>query len=169
MYACNANRAVGQVNLADSTSNDFWITGVQLEAASAPSDFEFLPVDVNLQRCQRYYQFIGAGNNYSNIGGAFDTTIATAASYDNTTAYGVLDFTTTMRANPSLDQVSGTSYYRYYNANNATDYFNLFSISGASNKRLTLNNDSAMTISSGQAGWFVILNAASYLALDAEL
>ena len=30
-------------------------TGVQLEAGSVASDFEFLPVDVNLARCQRYY------------------------------------------------------------------------------------------------------------------
>ena len=41
----NANRAVGQVNLADSTANEWYITGVQLEAGTA-SDFEFLPVDV---------------------------------------------------------------------------------------------------------------------------
>jgi hypothetical protein len=52
----NANRAVGQVNCADSTSNDWLITGVQLEAGTTASDFEFLPVDVNLARCQRYYQ-----------------------------------------------------------------------------------------------------------------
>ena len=52
----NANRAVGQVNLADSDSNNFWITGVQLEAGTSASDFEFLPVDVNLQRCLRYFQ-----------------------------------------------------------------------------------------------------------------
>jgi hypothetical protein len=52
----NANRVVGQVNLADSTSNDFWITGVQLEAGTTASDFEFLPYDVNLQRCLRYYE-----------------------------------------------------------------------------------------------------------------
>jgi len=52
----NANRAVGQVNLADSTSNEFYITGVQLEAGTTASDFEFLPVDVNLQRCQRYFE-----------------------------------------------------------------------------------------------------------------
>jgi len=52
----NANRAVGQVNLADSTSNDWYVTGVQLEAGTSASDFEFLPVDVNLERCQRYYQ-----------------------------------------------------------------------------------------------------------------
>jgi len=52
----NANIAVGQVNLADSTSNEWYITGVQLEAGTSASDFEFLPVDVNLQRCQRYYE-----------------------------------------------------------------------------------------------------------------
>ena len=51
----NANRAVGQVNLADSTSNEWYITGVQLEAGEVASDFEFLPVDVNLRRCRRYY------------------------------------------------------------------------------------------------------------------
>jgi hypothetical protein len=58
----NANLAVGQVNLADSTSNDWYITGVQLEAGTTASDFEFLPVDVNLQRCQRYYQKCTGGN-----------------------------------------------------------------------------------------------------------
>ena len=51
----NTDRAVGQVNLADSTSNEWYITGVQLEAGTTASDFEFLPVDVNLRRCQRYY------------------------------------------------------------------------------------------------------------------
>ena len=49
------DRAVGQVNLADNTANEFYITGVQLEAGEVASDFEFLPVDVNLARCQRYY------------------------------------------------------------------------------------------------------------------
>ena len=50
-----ANRVhSSQVNLADSTSNEWYVTGVQLEAGSVASDFEFLPVDVNLQRCQRY-------------------------------------------------------------------------------------------------------------------
>ena len=52
----DANRAVGQVNLADSTSNEWYVTGVQLEAGTTASEFEFLPFDVNLQRCFRYYQ-----------------------------------------------------------------------------------------------------------------
>ena len=51
----NANRAVGQVNLADSTSNEWYITGVQLEAGTTASDFEFLPFDINRERCLRYF------------------------------------------------------------------------------------------------------------------
>ena len=52
----NANRAVGQVNLGDNTSNEWYVTGIQLEAGSVASDFEFLPVDVNENRCLRYYE-----------------------------------------------------------------------------------------------------------------
>ena len=51
----SANNAVGQVNLADSTSNEWYLTGAQLEVGKSASDFEFLPHDVNLQRCLRYY------------------------------------------------------------------------------------------------------------------
>ena len=64
----NANRAVGQVNLADNTANEFYITGVQLEAGTAASDFEFLPFDINLRRCQRYYQtmtLVRSGSYYA--------------------------------------------------------------------------------------------------------
>jgi hypothetical protein len=63
----NADLAVGQVNLADNTANEFYITGVQLEAGTTASDFEFLPVDVNLNRCQRYYYNVGTGGNNTTI------------------------------------------------------------------------------------------------------
>ena len=45
----DANIAVGQVNLADSTSNEWYVTGVQLEVGTTASDFEFLPFDVNIK------------------------------------------------------------------------------------------------------------------------
>jgi len=66
----NSDEAAGQtVNLADNTANEWYITGVQLEVGTTASDFEFLPHDVNLQRCQRYYQQYGAsGENLHLVG-----------------------------------------------------------------------------------------------------
>jgi hypothetical protein len=64
----DANRAVGQVNLADSTANYINITGVQLEAGTTASEFEFLPVDLNLQRCYRYYYKMDSTVQYARLG-----------------------------------------------------------------------------------------------------
>jgi hypothetical protein len=42
--------------LGGSTDDEVYITGVQLEAGTTASDFEFLPYDINLMRCERYYK-----------------------------------------------------------------------------------------------------------------
>ena len=63
----NANIAVGQVNIADSTSNDWYITGVQLEAGEQASGFEFMPFDIDLMRCQRYFQIPPGINVYAQV------------------------------------------------------------------------------------------------------
>jgi hypothetical protein len=43
-------------DVTDTTLGDFlYITDVQLEKGSAATDFEFLPIDVSLGRCQRYF------------------------------------------------------------------------------------------------------------------
>jgi len=52
----SGDRAVGQVNLADSTSNYINITGVQLEVGDTATPFEHRPYDMELARCQRYFQ-----------------------------------------------------------------------------------------------------------------
>ena len=46
------------MDLFDSTSNYVRITGVQLELGSHATEFEHLPYQVELQRCQRYYERI---------------------------------------------------------------------------------------------------------------
>jgi hypothetical protein len=56
-------------DVTDTTAGDFlYITDVQLEKGSAASDFEFLPIDVSLGRCQRYYQTTYNSSITGNIG-----------------------------------------------------------------------------------------------------
>jgi len=61
-------RAVGQVNLADSTSNEWYITGVQLEVGSVATDFEHRSFAQELLLCQRYYQQIVVSDGNAGIG-----------------------------------------------------------------------------------------------------
>ena len=52
-----------QPNLMSSTSNNWYITGLQLEVGDTASDFEYLPHDISLQRCRRYYYKMGPGDS----------------------------------------------------------------------------------------------------------
>ena len=93
-----ANRvSSSQVNLADSTSNEWYITGVQLEAGTTASDFEFLPTDVNLLRCQRYCY---AWANYG--AGDVDDNKQYSAAYGNSGSFIRIFYPTQMRVEPSI-------------------------------------------------------------------
>jgi len=52
----NANAAVGQVNAFDSTSNNWLITGIQLEVGEQATPFEHRSFGDELRRCRRYFQ-----------------------------------------------------------------------------------------------------------------
>ena len=67
-----ANAAVGQVNNLDSTSNNFHITGLQLELGETASVFQNETYAENFARCARYYEEKTGGALYSsnNAGGA---------------------------------------------------------------------------------------------------
>ena len=54
----NANRAVGVVNAVNSTSNDIYLTGVQMEVGSVATDFEHRSFAEELYLCQRYFELI---------------------------------------------------------------------------------------------------------------
>jgi len=53
------------------------VTGIQLEAGSQASDFEFLPTDVNLHRCQRYFCLNAWGGGHSTSTTAFHSFVPT--------------------------------------------------------------------------------------------
>ena len=138
----NANRAVGQVNHADSTSNDWLITGVQLEAGTTASDFEFLPVDVNTTRCLRYFQ----KTDYNFLGFGF----ATATSQ---WLYHNVFYNTLMRAIPTASS----------NSNAVTGTSNTF---GLSPKTMVCN---VYAQSSGSNNDIYIAGAGAILTFNSEL
>ena len=53
------NTSTDIVNFFDSTSNDFYLTGVQLEVGEKATPFEHRSYGDELARCQRYYQEAG--------------------------------------------------------------------------------------------------------------
>ena len=120
------NRAVGQVNHADSTDNEWYITGVQLEAGETASDFEFLPRGVMESLCQRYY--------FSTT-----TTIAGYVTGANQSAGCISIFAhpTTMRANPTvtLTYNNGTNYSNY-NTRNRDEINTSLNIKGNASGRI---------------------------------
>ena len=94
--AVNTDRSAGTtLALGDSTSNEFYITGVQLEVGSVATEFERRPYGAELQLCQRYYfkSTYPTGDSYTNgFGVCADTTnIKCAVSY-----------AVTMRAAPTI-------------------------------------------------------------------
>ena len=166
----NPNRAVGQVNNADNTDNNWQIAGVQIELGEYTSStippFQFETVPINLLRCQRYYQEIGRGTRADNL------MYFSAYNFDGTsTMFGSYNFRTTMRTGPSIDQTTGTNYYTF-KCNNATDDFdgvNGFR-GGIDGGELYLSGGSSVGSSSaGMAGVVMGKDASSKIALDAEL
>jgi hypothetical protein len=111
----NNNRAVGQTNLASSTSNKWHITGAQLTVGSVAVPFEFKSYAQELIECQRYFS-----NNQ------------TATFWFNTTsaAAGVISGFQTMRASPTV--------YNIIVATNAlvipfVNYYNILALNASGN------------------------------------
>ena len=101
----NNTRATGQVNVADSTSNDFYLTGVQMEASSYCSEFEHRSFGDELLRCYRYYYRLKGEDNKTYMIGMSDN--------DNVNIYGFFHFPVEMRIPPASIEQNGTaSHYK---------------------------------------------------------
>jgi len=111
----DANRAVGGTNIADSTSNEWYITGIQLETGSQASDFEFLPIDVNLEiRCKRYFQTKGTSlspNAFSN-----NQTVAMGLARTVSQAQCYMELNPIMRSEPTVSGIGTLSNLKCHTA-----------------------------------------------------
>ncbi len=95
----NANRAVGQINNADSTDNNWQITGVQLEVgdfdANSIAPFQHESFGDNLLRCQRYlYDPLRGAGSYG--------VLALGACLSTTVCRAVLSAPVEMRTRPTI-------------------------------------------------------------------
>jgi hypothetical protein len=90
-----------QVNGLDSTDNNFWLTGVQLELGSVATDFEYEDFGTTLRKCQRYYYRLTPGITDSRLGLSFNKSTTEARV---TTQYPV-----TMRITPTALEQNGTA------------------------------------------------------------
>jgi len=68
-----ANAAVGQVNLADSASNEWYITGVQLEVGDKATPFEHRSFGTEFSLCQRYLYQLNCIAMSGQAGGSGET------------------------------------------------------------------------------------------------
>ena len=156
-----ANQAVGQtIDLASSTDNEFYITGIQLEVGSQATPFEHRSFGEELALCQRYYLLVASGDLKPIVSGA---------GYSASIFYGVYSFPVEMRASPSLEQTTGSSYYRFVR-NGASDFFDELEIELYKTTRACeFHVDAGLSHTAGHAGFLRTADASTYVALDSEL
>ena len=106
--AGNWDQFNGQVNNASSTSNEWYLTGVQFEVGDTATDYEHRSFEDELHSCKRYYQKsfiyatapVNAGNTTSNV---YDGNIGGYCGSNNSGIYsGGHPFSPEMRANPAM-------------------------------------------------------------------
>ena len=103
----NANRvSSSNINIASSTDNNFYVTGVQLEVGQFDSNsipsFHFEDVGTSLARCQRYYfkTFAQGTTPAQNVD--TDNVVLSFAIGGGSASYGSYQFPVTMRTSGTL-------------------------------------------------------------------
>jgi hypothetical protein len=109
--------AVGNVNLGDSTSNTWEITGIQLEANSAATPFEHRSYGEELALCERYFvECFSGDSNYESAGSGW--------AYNG----GVAIYRTLrvqMRARPTLAKSASGTIHVSDDVNSSTNVSNM--------------------------------------------
>tara|TARA_B100001287_G_scaffold83897_1_gene70023 strand:+ start:663 stop:1847 length:1185 start_codon:yes stop_codon:yes gene_type:complete len=167
--ASNGNRAVGQVNVADSTSNKYFLTGVQLEVGDTVTSFEHKSEQEELLRCYRYYYKMGKLDYKGTHMSASETYGIGMSDNDNTNIYCQIDFPVPMRVPPTtLDQAGASSYYVRRDTTQTC----------TGNPSLTNGSEFSFRVNfpksghgwgTGQMLWCMSAGSSSYLGFSAEL
>jgi hypothetical protein len=161
----SAYGAIGQANFLDSTDNNVWITGVQLEVNTVATDFEYRSYAEELTLCKRYYE-------------RFDESVDT----DERFAVGYAENTSQAKVLVKFEVEKRALDYSLYTSGTAADYgievastnracTSVPAISVQSRHTCVLNlaeSGANLTAGDGCFGYF-LSGADGYLGFDAEL
>ena len=159
----NANNAAGlNVNLADSTDNEWYITGIQLEEGDVATAFEHEDIGTTLAKCQRYYYKISVDTQYD--------TFMVADNDTTTTANGTNSFPVTMRASPTALETSGTAaHYEVRTASGSVACNDVPTLIRTTTNTAYTHFLVASGLTAGNAATLRAANTSAYLAWSAEL
>ena len=160
----DANYAVGHaVNLLDSTSNEWLLTGVQLEVGQNATTFEHEPYAKTFEKCLRYFNAVvpqGVNIGY----------FAVAWYYSSSTMVSVLEHKVEMRAAPTVETNDATDDFRFYRSGTADDFNDLSLSAPSSTKATAFYNSTDMSGTQGDAGGLYINDTTNaFFYLKAEL
>ena len=156
--------ATGQVNFMDSTSNEWALTGVQLEPTTTgtASDFKHEGVGETLSKCQRYFYRLTTG-------GSTTAHLGTCQYYSDNDYFGnIKDLPVEMRATPTgTFSGSGKPWTAGGSGNGTFTSINL----DKNSKTSLATNGSSSNGSGGTAGYATVITMLqnSYLEASAEL
>ena len=161
--AVTANRVVGlDVNLADNTSNEWLITGVQLEVGSVVTDFENLSYADELRRCQRYYYVLGSGSDIA------DESIGNGRGWSSSQMELTVEFPVVMRTTPSLLYSTGTNYYQWRNSGNER-FTDSLQFANVTPRHGIIYKTGMSGLNTGDAYRVQLGNSSAYVHFNAEL
>jgi len=151
-----------QSNFFDSTSNEFFITGVQLEVGDTATDYEHRSYGDELRRCQRYHYVHVSGNGQSIGAGSY---------YDGSNVYCPVSFPVTMRAAPTMAVASdGSNYWYTWYSNNTSnnEKGDNFAINNTGITGAVIRDPSASG-TQGHSTYGATINASGKISFSAEL
>jgi hypothetical protein len=152
------------VNILDSTSNEWFITGVQLEVGQNPTEFEHEPFERTLKKCERYFTRINAKGSVQ----AFNCFPFNGFCRSSTLAQIVIHWNQPMRSVPTMSY-AGASDFGVLDSTGST-----VAVSNISTSRTTENASVAdwtsSSLSAGNGTRLLANNTADpFIDADAEL
>ena len=149
-----------QVNLWDSSSATWFITGVQLEVGQNPTEFEHENFSQTLEKCRRYYSVLADGGTDSG------EQIGNQYGYSGGQSEGIVRWGE-MRASPSLKHPTGSNYYAIDSQGDTSTFDNMLTYKFT--QRSGLLYKTGLSVTQGRSYRFFLNNAYAYVHLDAEL